>query len=117
MPQPPRSVTTSRRVGRAGPYYTSRCYQEGRSKAILSRLEGSDAALSSERSYTLRVLPAGVIRGVIQAVRGDFGGAQRAAAIIVGLYVTAFGYVSARVEDRRGPTTERPTRASGGKSV
>jgi GT2 family glycosyltransferase len=61
-------------------YYTSRCYQEGRSKAILSRLEGSDAALSSERSYTLRVLPAGVLRGLLQTVRGDLGGAQRAAA-------------------------------------
>ena len=98
-------------------YFWSRCYQEGRSKAILSRLEGSAAALSSERSYTLRVLPAGVLRGLSQAVRGDIGGAQRAAAIVCGLYVTALGYFSARVMEPRGPVEEMPTSAAGGKST
>jgi GT2 family glycosyltransferase len=74
-------------------YFRSRCYEEGRSKAILSKLEGSAAALSSERSYARKVLSAGVVRGVGQALRGDPGGAQRAAAIVVGLYITALGYV------------------------
>jgi GT2 family glycosyltransferase len=96
-------------------YYWSRCYQEGRSKAILSRLEGSAAALSSERSYTLRVLPAGVLRGLSQAVRGDPGGAQRAAAIVVGLYVTAFGYISARGLERNGLSEKMPASAAKGK--
>ncbi|HEX7497137.1 MAG TPA: glycosyltransferase [Candidatus Limnocylindrales bacterium] len=74
-------------------YFRSRCYEEGRSKAILSRFEGSSAALSSERSYTTNVLSAGVLRGVGQALRGDLGGAQRAAAILAGLCITALGYV------------------------
>jgi GT2 family glycosyltransferase len=98
-------------------YFWSRCYQEGRSKAILSKLEGSAAALSSERSYTVRVLPSGVLRGLGQAVRGDIGGAQRAAAIVCGLYVTALGYLSARVMERRGPVRERPASAAGGRSA
>ena len=75
-------------------YFRSRCYEEGRSKAILSKLEGAAAALSSERSYTLKVLSAGVVRGIGQTLRGDPGGVQRAAAIVAGLYITALGYVS-----------------------
>jgi GT2 family glycosyltransferase len=98
-------------------YFWSRCYQEGRSKAILSRLEGSAAALSSERSYTLRVLPAGVLRGLGQAARGDPGGALRAAAIVVGLYVTAVGYVSARIGKRGGRMDEMGTSPAKGKSA
>ena len=35
--------------------------------------------LASERTYTRRVLPAGVLRGVRDAVRGDLGGLARAA--------------------------------------
>jgi GT2 family glycosyltransferase len=85
-------------------YFQSRCFEEGRSKAILSRLEGTRAGLSSERSYTVRVLPVGVVRGIGQLLRGDRGGAQRAAAIVAGLGMTIFGYVSERVR-RRGPAT------------
>lgn len=77
-------------------YFRSRCFHEGRSKAILSRLEGAGAGLSSERSYIIRVLPAGVLRGIGQLLRGDRGGAQRSAAIVAGLSITIFGYVSGR---------------------
>jgi GT2 family glycosyltransferase len=83
-------------------YFRSRCFQEGRSKAILSRLEGTKSGLSSERSYATRVLPAGVLRGVGQLLRGDRGGAQRAAAIVAGLCITMSGYVSGRVGRRGG---------------
>jgi GT2 family glycosyltransferase len=81
-------------------YFRSRCFHEGRSKAILSRLEGSGAGLSSERSYVLRVLPAGVLRGIGQLLRGDRSGAQRAAAIVAGLSITMFGYLSGRLGQR-----------------
>ena len=92
-------------------YFRSRCFQEGRSKAILSRLEGSTASLSSERSYTIRVLPAGVLRGIGQLLHGDRGGGQRAAAIVAGLCITMFGYASAIA--RRGSMTEgKPTGAA-----
>jgi len=82
-------------------YFRSRCYEEGRSKAILSRLEGTKAGLSSERRYTARVLPAGVLRGLRLALAGDLGGVQRALAIIAGLAITGFGYVRERVHHYR----------------
>ena len=78
-------------------YFWSRCYQEGRSKAILSRLEGAGAGLSSERRYTTRVLPAGVLRGAGDVLRGDLGGALRAGAIVAGLAITTVGYLSGRL--------------------
>jgi GT2 family glycosyltransferase len=88
-------------------YFQSRCYHEGRSKAILSRFEGAESGLSSERRYTTRVLPAGVLHGIGQFLRGDRGGAQRAAAIVAGLSITTFGYVSGRVQ-QRGLTEAEP---------
>jgi GT2 family glycosyltransferase len=75
-------------------YFWSRCYHEGRSKAILSRLEGAKAGLSSERHYTTRVLPAGVLRGAGDLLRGDLSGALRAGAILAGLSITTLGYLS-----------------------
>lgn len=86
-------------------YFRSRCYQEGRSKAILSRFEGTKAGLSSERAYATRVLPAGVLRGASQMLRGDRGGAQRVGAIVMGLCITTCGYVSGLVA-KRGPVIE-----------
>jgi O-antigen biosynthesis protein len=86
-------------------YFRSRCYHEGRSKAILARLEGTARGLSSERSYATRVLPAGVLRGLGELLRGDWGGAQRAAAIVAGLTITTIGYISGRLFDR-GPLGE-----------
>jgi GT2 family glycosyltransferase len=77
-------------------FFQSRCFHEGRAKATLSRLEGAKAGLSAELSYTTRVLPAGVLRGLGQLLRGDPGGAQRAAAIVAGLCITTFGYVTGR---------------------
>jgi GT2 family glycosyltransferase len=81
-------------------YFRSRCYHEGRSKAILARVEGTARGLSSERSYATRVLPAGVLRGLGELLRGDWGGAQRAATIVAGLAITTIGYLSGRVFDR-----------------
>ncbi len=76
-------------------YFRSRCFQEGRSKAMLAKMQGEGHALSSERSYTLKVLPVGVLAGLAAPLRGDFGGPLRAGAIVAGLYITAFGYVTA----------------------
>ena len=78
-------------------YFRSRCYHEGRSKAILSKLEGTRSGLSSERAYLGRVLPTGVFRGLRQLVHGDRGGAMRATAIIAGASITIFGYVTGRM--------------------
>jgi GT2 family glycosyltransferase len=98
-------------------YFRSRCYQEGRSKAILSKLEGPSAALSSERSYALKVLSAGVVRGIGQALRGDRGGAQRAAVILAGLYITALGYVGGAAGRMGRQGRNRPPSAANGPSA
>ena len=70
--------------------------------------------MASERAYTARVLPRGVIRGFADAViRRDLGGLGRALAILIGFASTALGYVtgSLRVEQaarERGYTGLRP---------
>lgn len=73
-------------------YFRSRCYAEGFSKALISQFVGSDAGLSSERSYTLKTLPRGILRGLRDALKGDFSGVGRALAITAGLFITAAGY-------------------------
>jgi hypothetical protein len=74
-------------------YYRWRCYLEGRSKALLSRLVGRSDGLSSERTYTMKVLPSGMWQGVLASVReGNLNGIKRSVAIAAGLFVTTFGY-------------------------
>ena len=77
-------------------YFADRCRSEGRSKAAVARLQGADLALEAERAYALRVLPAGVLRGLREALRGDPGGLQRALAIVAGLLLTTAGYARGR---------------------
>lgn len=75
-------------------YFYSRCYAEGLAKADLARHVGTKDSLASERIYTLRALPRGVIRNLTDALlHRDFAGLARAGAIAVGLVVTTLGYV------------------------
>jgi len=74
-------------------YFRSRCYAEGLSKAQVVQLVGAGDGLSSERSYTTRALPLGVLRGVVDVVwRGDPAGLLRAGAIVAGLGFTSLGF-------------------------
>ena len=73
-------------------YFTRRCYHEGQGKAALAGLDGAGESTVSERSYTLRVLPRGVLRGLRDAAQGDVWGAARAGAIAVGFAVTSAGF-------------------------
>ena len=82
-------------------YFSSRCRGEGRSKAILTALVGSDSGLSAERSYVRRTLPLGFLLGIGRGLRGDFSGFQRAAMIVFGLLATTSGYLGARREAKR----------------
>jgi len=76
-------------------YFCARCYAEGLSKAMVSRYVGSREGLASERAYTLRTLPRGIMRGVLDGLlHHDVSGLVRAGAIIVGLGVTMAGYLS-----------------------
>jgi hypothetical protein len=78
-------------------YFVSRCHAEGISKARVARTVGSVDGLAAERAYTTRTLPLGVARGLADLCRGHLGGLGRAAAIVSGLTVTAFGYFVARL--------------------
>jgi glycosyltransferase involved in cell wall biosynthesis/GT2 family glycosyltransferase len=82
-------------------YFTSRCRGEGRSKAVLAGLVGSESGLEAERSYVRRTLPLGVLRGIGDSFRGDLSGLARATAIVTGLLTTTRGYASASGERRR----------------
>jgi glycosyltransferase involved in cell wall biosynthesis/GT2 family glycosyltransferase len=77
-------------------YFVDRCRAEGRSKAVLTRMVGSDDGLSSERSYVRRTLPLGVLRGLRDGLRGEAGGLGRAAMIFLGLAATSVDYLRVR---------------------
>ncbi|MFI5804212.1 glycosyltransferase family 2 protein [Streptomyces sp. NPDC051561] len=83
-------------------YFRSRTYAEGLSKALVARSVGAGKGLESERRYTSRVLPAGVLRGLRDAALGRPGGAGRAGAIVSGVVAAAGGYVLGSVRARRG---------------
>lgn len=90
-------------------YFRRRCFAEGVSKARVSNLVGSARGLSSERAYVARALPAGVLRGVRDTLRGDRWGTARAAAIVAGLVFTVSGYIVGRVRGRAGLMLDGPS--------
>lgn len=82
-------------------YFFARCYSEGISKAFVARYVGAKDGLASERTYTLRTLPLGVIRGLKNGLfRRDIAGFACAWAIIAGLTVTTTGYVIGKISLR-----------------
>ncbi|KQX89918.1 glycosyltransferase family 2 protein [Streptomyces clavifer] len=90
-------------------YFRTRTYAEGLSKALVSRSAGVGKGLESERRYTTRVLPAGVLRGLRDALRCRPGGAGRAGAILTGVLAAAAGYAVGTVRARRaGPAFTVP---------
>jgi glycosyltransferase involved in cell wall biosynthesis/GT2 family glycosyltransferase len=98
-------------------YFLSRCRGEGRSKAVLSGLVGSQSGLEAERSYVRRALPLGFLRGIGEALRGDAGGVARATILAVGLFATTAGYASGLRQRRRVARrrTEAERSAAGGR--
>ncbi len=86
-------------------YFRTRTYAEGLSKALVARSVGADKGLESERRYTTRVLPAGVARGLRDALLARPGGAGRAGAIVAGVLTAAGGYVLGSLRARRGGAT------------
>jgi hypothetical protein len=87
-------VTEERAVWR---YFCARCYAEGLSKAMVSRLVGARDALETERRYVRSVLPRGIARGLDPRRRRRSAGITSAAAILVGLVVTGAGYARGRL--------------------
>ncbi len=83
-------------------YFCRRAYAEGISKARVTHHVGSREGLESERRYTTRVLPAGVARGLRDALLGRRGGASRAGAIVAGVTAAAAGYAVGTFRTRTG---------------
>jgi len=79
-------------------YFCSRCYAEGLSKAVVAQYVGINDALASEYTYTIQALPRGVIHSLKDALLyHDLIGFARVGAIVVGLVVTATGYLTGSV--------------------
>ncbi len=72
-------------------YLRRRSWAEGLSKAAVSKLVGSDDALSTERSYVAKILPAAVVRELRN------GRVTSAAAVVTALAFTAAGYARGRL--------------------
>jgi cellulose synthase/poly-beta-1,6-N-acetylglucosamine synthase-like glycosyltransferase len=79
-------------------YLMSRCFLQGWGKAAMAHMDGFDQSTSSERNYALRTLPAGVRRGLRDALRGDLAGLARAGSIVMAFSVTVLGYLWYLVE-------------------
>ena len=82
-------------------YFITRCYAEGLSKAQVSGSVGPAEGMSAERRHALVTLPAGMGRGVGDALRGDLTGLGRAGAIASGLAAAAVGYGAGTWRGRR----------------
>jgi glucosyl-dolichyl phosphate glucuronosyltransferase len=72
-------------------YLRRRSWAEGLSKAAVSKLVGSDDALSTERSYVAKVLPTAVLRELKE------GRMSSAAAVVTALACTTAGYVRGKL--------------------
>jgi hypothetical protein len=85
-------------------YFRLRCYTEGLAKAKITALAGVKDGLASERTYTTRTLPSGVVRGMRDFVtRGDVNGIRRSCALVGGLALTTVGYLRGRIAARQTP--------------
>ncbi len=90
-------------------YFRTRCWAEGRSKALVAAERGAPDALSVERRYATRTLPRGVLRGLRDSItRLDRGGLARSSAILAGFACTAAGYLAAKQAAKRNETPEPP---------
>lgn len=87
-------------------YFFERCFAEGRSKAIVSRLAGAQAGLSAERSYVISVLPRAALRELPRAARADAAAAARIALLLLGTLATTAGFVSGTLRRSSGPVDE-----------
>lgn len=83
-------------------YFRRRCYAEGLSKALVSRLVGNADGLASERTYTFRTLPQGVARSTAEALLGRHPARlARSGSIVAGLAITTAGYLVGKASTAR----------------
>lgn len=92
-------------------YFRSRCYAEGKSKALVAANVGAADGLSTERGYTIKTLPLGVLRGFSDLMHGQPAGLKRSAAIISGLAATLAGFMIGTLQRRLARPTVMPQEA------
>jgi hypothetical protein len=86
-------------------YFRRRCYSEGLSKAVVSRMVGRMDALETERHYVTRVLPRAVARSLAESARtGDPRRLLLGVNVVLGLLFTTIGYAATRLTVRRPPS-------------
>ncbi|HZD67139.1 MAG TPA: glycosyltransferase family 2 protein [Acidimicrobiales bacterium] len=85
-------------------YFLTRCYDEGRSKAAVTRLAGARRGLATERAYLRTAVPGRLVRALAAGVRGRPAGLLTALAVVAGVASTALGYL---VGGTRGPRQAR----------
>lgn len=79
-------------------YFANRCRAEGRAKAMMTQTVGLQNSLSTEASYVRKVLPAGVLRGITDATKGDMAGLARSGVIVAGLAMTTAAFALQRAK-------------------
>lgn len=88
-------------------FFLWRCYNEGQGKAALASLNGVTESTSVERRYVRYVLPYGLIRGLLEMLRGEVSGAVRSFAIVAGMSLATAGYLVSRAVAHVGTPHER----------
>lgn len=86
-------------------YFRSRCFAEGLSKAAVTRYCGSDSSLSSEREYLRSTIPTGFAAALLR------GRLRTAAALVIGVALTAIGYLVGRIRPVHSTVTANPAPA------
>ncbi|GAB3578899.1 hypothetical protein GCM10027445_46690 [Amycolatopsis endophytica] len=81
-------------------YLRHRGWGEGLSKAYVSRLVGSEAALSTERDYLSRTIPAAVVREFGRLALGRTAGAAGVLGVVTVVSSTAAGYLRGKLRTR-----------------
>jgi glycosyltransferase involved in cell wall biosynthesis len=79
------------------PYFLSRCWHEGMSKADVVRLAGAPAGLQSERRHTTVVIPRALLGDALALAAGDMAAVARIGAIAGGVAAAASGYLVGRI--------------------
>jgi GT2 family glycosyltransferase len=96
-------------------YFKTRCFAEGLSKATVAQFVGSKDGLATERTYIVRTLLGGMVRGVMNGIwHLDGTSFAQAGAIAAGLTITVAGYATgivarrfARLKQTNGHVPER----------
>jgi GT2 family glycosyltransferase len=81
-------------------FLVTRCYHEGRNKMLMADIAGKEST-SREKRYFVRTLPAGVLRGLREAIGGDLHGAARSWWLIVSAFAAVVGVVKGRWDVER----------------